>query len=146
MHFIDLSLLMEGGHIGSVYDWKTKKVPIKFCSPPWCCTGLIFKDIYYDKYVFLYENSTHYTWSNKCFFQSIGRKKLRFMKGLVYQTPLIQLVINMLVSVLEAAGVLTRQVMITTSTQIITRLCDWLFFLFLNFEFRLKTMHSLDSN
>lgn len=32
------------------------------------------------------------------------------MKGLVYQTPLVQLVINLLITILETAGVLQRRV------------------------------------
>ena len=38
------------------------------------------------------------------------RKKLRFVKGLVYQMPLFQLVTLVLISMLEGAGLLRRTV------------------------------------
>ena len=41
-----------------------------------------------------------------------NRKNLRIMKGLVYQTPLFQLVINFIMAILETAGVLERVVSI----------------------------------
>ncbi|XP_046642535.1 uncharacterized protein LOC124327597 [Daphnia pulicaria] len=84
MHFIDLSLLMEGGHRDTIQDLTNKDIPINFCRPPWCCIGLCYKNITYNK------------------------KNLRIMKGLVYQTPLFQLVINLIMAILESAGVLER--------------------------------------
>ncbi|KAI9563882.1 hypothetical protein GHT06_011349 [Daphnia sinensis] len=84
MHFIDLSLLIEGGHRDTVQDLKDKDIPINFCRPPWCCVGLCYRNVNYNK------------------------KNLRIMKSLVYQTPLFQLLINLLMAILEAAGVLER--------------------------------------
>ena len=49
MHFVDLSLVMEGGHTEIVHDLKEKQVPINFCRPPYCCFGLCYKDISYEK-------------------------------------------------------------------------------------------------
>ncbi len=45
-------------------------------------------------------------------FNMFNRKNLRIMKGLVYQTPLFQLVINFIMAILETAGVLERVVSI----------------------------------
>jgi hypothetical protein len=50
MHFIDLSLLMEGGHRDTIQDLTNKDIPINFCRPPWCCIGLCYKNITYNKY------------------------------------------------------------------------------------------------
>nr|CAH0113448.1 unnamed protein product [Daphnia galeata] len=84
MHFIDLSLLIEGGHRDTIQDLKNRNIPINFCRPPWCCMGLCYRNMNYNK------------------------KNLRIMKGLVYQTPLFQLVINFIMAILETAGVLER--------------------------------------
>ena len=84
MHFIDLTLDLKGGQSIALEDLVVSNTSVTLCVPPCCCVGLCFKNVTYSK------------------------KKLRVIKALVYQMPLVQLLILMVIVLLTEAEVIDR--------------------------------------
>lgn len=51
MHFIDLTLLVEGGHTAVLGSITMQKTTMNLCRPPWCFAGICYKNVQYSKYV-----------------------------------------------------------------------------------------------
>ncbi|XP_032793128.2 organic solute transporter subunit alpha [Daphnia magna] len=84
MHFVDLTLNFKGGQSAALEDLLQSNTPMTFCLPPCCCLGLCIRQLDYTK------------------------KRLRVFKSLVYQMPLVQLAIIVLIVLLTEAEVIRR--------------------------------------
>jgi len=84
MHFIDLTLDLKGGQGIALEDLVVSNTSVTLCVPPCCCVGLCFKNVNY------------------------SRKKLRLIKAMVYQMPLVQLAVLILIVLLTEAEVIDR--------------------------------------
>ncbi|XP_046632889.1 organic solute transporter subunit alpha-like [Daphnia pulicaria] len=84
MHFVDLTLNFKGGQSAALEDLLQSNTPMSLCLPPCCCVGLCVRQLDYTK------------------------KRLRVLKSLVYQMPLVQLAIIVLIVLLTEAEVIRR--------------------------------------
>nr|CAH0107279.1 unnamed protein product [Daphnia galeata] len=84
MHFVDLTLNFKGGQSAALEDLLQSNTPMSLCLPPCCCVGICVRQLDYTK------------------------KRLRVLKSLVYQMPLIQLAIIVLIVLLTEAEVIRR--------------------------------------
>ena len=49
MHFVDLTLLLEGGQSMALKDLVVAKTPMTLCLPPCCYAGLCFRNLTFTK-------------------------------------------------------------------------------------------------
>lgn len=103
MHFVDLTLDFKGGHTAALEDLLQSNTSMTLYMPPCCCVGLCVRQLDYTKWTFsLIEKN----WIRINRF--VDRKRLRVLKSLVYQMPLVQLAIILLIVLLTEAEVIRR--------------------------------------
>jgi len=49
VHFVDLTLMLEGGQTEATKRLVAKDVPVTLCAMPFCCFGLCFRNLIFDK-------------------------------------------------------------------------------------------------
>lgn len=91
MHFVDLTLQLEGGEKEALKKLTRQRTPLNLCMPPCCYIGICFRN---------------------CTF---GKRRLRFLRGLVYQMPLLQLVIIVVQMILTDAEIIETGKNVITS-------------------------------
>ncbi|EFX65693.1 hypothetical protein DAPPUDRAFT_303564 [Daphnia pulex] len=79
MHFVDLVLLIQGGEEGVLNDVVEVHAPLSLCHPPCCFFGICLRHLTFTKI------------------------RLRIVKGLVYQAPVFQFVLIVIMNVLDHA-------------------------------------------
>nr|CAH0107278.1 unnamed protein product [Daphnia galeata] len=79
MHFVDLALLIQGGEEGVLHEVVEVHAPLSLCQPPCCFFGICFRHLTFTKI------------------------RLRVIKGLVYQAPVFQFILIVIMNVLDHA-------------------------------------------
>ncbi|KAK4037116.1 hypothetical protein OUZ56_029155 [Daphnia magna] len=85
MHFVDLALLIQGGEEGVLNEVVEVHAPFSLCQPPCCFFGICVHDLTFTKI------------------------RLRIVKGLVYQAPVLQFVLIIIMNVLDHADFLEKK-------------------------------------
>ncbi|KAI9552332.1 hypothetical protein GHT06_022697 [Daphnia sinensis] len=85
MHFVDLALLIQGGEEGVLNEVVEVQAPFSLCQPPCCFFGICVHDLTFTKI------------------------RLRIVKGLVYQAPVLQFVLIIIMNVLDHADFLEQK-------------------------------------
>lgn len=110
MHFVDLVLLIQGGEEGVLNDVVEVHAPLSLCHPPCCFFGICLRHLTFTKYAH-YIVQLQLSWMNiNRIFYHFDRIRLRIVKGLVYQAPVFQFVLIVIMNVLDHAEFLEKNV------------------------------------